>query len=118
MSTPPDALDERPPVIDLATTARRLGRVLAAIGVVVLAVWVVRSTIAGAARPRELAELVGFGLVAAFVVEVVVVGGAAMRGLLAAGARGDRLSGPDVALLPPQWRRRLRRRPWHRDDAC
>ena len=40
------------------------------------------------------------------VVEFVVVGGSALRGMLRAGERGERLSGRDVMLLPPQVRRK------------
>jgi hypothetical protein len=112
-------VSERPPLLDLPATARRLRRVLVTIAVLVLVAWAVRSVMGGAARLEELAALAGLGLLAAFLVEVVVVGGAALAGMLEAGARGERLSGPDVALLPPQWRRRLARRALRsRDDAC
>lgn len=112
-------MSDRPPVVDLPATARRLRRLLVGIGATVLAVWLVRALTIGAARPSDLAALVGLGLLVAFLVEVVVVGGAALAGLLEAGARGDRLSGPDVTLLPPQWRRRLaRRRRRSHDDRC
>ena len=111
-------MSERPPLVDLPGTARRLRRVLGAIAAAVLVVWIVRSALAGSARPGDLAALAGIGLLAAFVVEVVIVGGAALAGMAEAGARGERLSGPDVALLPPQWRRRLARSPERgRDDA-
>lgn len=110
----------RPPVVDHAAVARRLRRALVVIGTVVLAAWLVAAVRSGGAALADLAGLVGLGLVAAFAVELVVVGGAALRGLLEAGARGDRLSSPDVALTPPQWRRRLAR--WRaggpRRDAC
>lgn len=112
-------MTERPPLVDLPATARRLRRVLAVLGGLVLAAWIVGSALAGAVRLGDLAALVGLALLVAFVVEVVVVGGAALRGMAEAGARGERLSGPDVALLPPQWRRRLARRPWRSsEDTC
>jgi hypothetical protein len=64
---------------------------------------------------RLLAELVGFGLLASFVVEFVVVGGSAARGLLRAGERGDRLAGggrlaPAAAAHPPPAALRSRQR--------
>lgn len=112
-------MSERPPLVDLPATARRLRRALAVLGGVVLGAWAVRSALTGAVRLGDLAALAGLGLLVAFVVEVLVVGGAALRGMAEAGARGERLSGPDVALMPPQWRRRLAghlRR--SSDDAC
>jgi hypothetical protein len=39
-------------------------------------------------------------------VEFVVVGGSALRGMLRAGERGERLASGDVMLLPPQVRRK------------
>ena len=112
-------MSEHPPLVDLPATARRLRRVLAVLGAGVLGAWAVRSAMVGAVRLGDLAALIGLALLVAFVVEVVVVGGAALGGMAEAGARGERLSGPDVALLPPKWRRRPARR--HRgsgDDAC
>jgi hypothetical protein len=101
--------DAAPPIIDWARTGRRLRLVLSAIGATIVVVWVVHAVVTGGVDLAMLGELVGFGLFAAFVVEVVVVGGTALRGMLAAGERGERLSGPDVSLLPPQLTRRRRR---------
>ena len=50
----------------------------------------------------------GLALALLFVAEVVIVGGSALRGMLAAGERGDRLASSDVSLLPPQLTRRRR----------
>jgi len=102
------ARDARPPVVDWHRTARRLRTVLAAIGVAVAVLWVAIGVARDGPSARLLAELAGLGLMGAFVVEVVVVGGAAVRGMLAAGERGDRLARGDVSLLPPQVGRRLR----------
>lgn len=66
--------------------------------------WVVVSLAAGEWRPGMLGNLVGLALVGVFLVEVWVVGGSALRGMLRAGEDGHRLSGTDVGLLPPQLR--------------
>lgn len=97
-----------PPIVDWGRTARRLRWQLGVIGALVVAAWLVVGIARGQLGLRLLAEFVGFGVLLAFVVEVVVVGGSAVRGLLAAGERGDRLAGSDVSLLPPQLRRRRR----------
>lgn len=83
---------------------------LGAIGAAIVVVWLVVGALRGGPTLRLLGELVGFGLLSAFVVEVVVVGGSALRGMLLAGERGDRLAGADVSLLPPQVSRRFRGR--------
>jgi hypothetical protein len=97
-----------PQVVDWPRTVRRLRRSLLVIAVLVLLAWVVLGLVQGALSVRLLAELAGVGLLASFVVEVVVVGGGAVRGLLTAGERGERLAGADVSLLPPQLGRRRR----------
>jgi hypothetical protein len=100
--------DGLPPIVDWRRTARRLRTLLVGIGVVVVTAWVVIGVSGDGLEARLLGELVGLGLLVAFVAEVVVVGGSAIRGLLAAGARGHRLSHPDVSLLPPQVVRAVR----------
>jgi len=97
------------PLVDWARTARRLRLVLAVLGIGVLAAWLVTGVVQGRLSPRALGELVGLAVLLAVALEIVVVGGAAIRGMLAAGARGDRLAADDVSLLPPQVIRRLRR---------
>lgn len=99
---------EGPAILDFRRTARRLAVAVSIIGIVVAVSWVALVVTTGASV-RLLAELAGLGLLAAFVVEVVVVGGSAVRGMLAAGERGERLADPDVALVPPQLLRRRRR---------
>ncbi|MFA9428970.1 hypothetical protein [Egicoccus sp. AB-alg2] len=96
------------PIVDWGRTARRLRWQLAVIGLLVLVTWLVVGIGGDRLTLRLLGELVGFGILLAFVAEVVVVGGSAVRGLLAAGERGDRLASADVSLLPPQLRRRRR----------
>jgi hypothetical protein len=97
-----------PSIVDWRRTAHRLRTSVAVIGGLVTVGWLAGVVTTGGARLALLAELVGFGLLAAFVVEVVVVGGSAVRGMLAAGARGERLASSDVTLLPPQLSRRRR----------
>jgi hypothetical protein len=84
---------------------------LLVIGAIVLAIWLGLGARDGGLSGRLLAELVGLGLFAAFLAEVVVVGGAAARGVLRAGERGDRLASDDVGLIPPQLARRRRQMP-------
>lgn len=95
-----------PPVVDYAATWHRIRRSLLAVGALVVVGWALLGLLGDGWSLRTLAELVGLGLLAAFVIEVVVVGGSALRGLLAAGERGDRLASGDVSLLPPQLGRR------------
>lgn len=97
---------DAPPLIDWARTGRRLRAVAAALAVAVLVVWLITWAVTGTPRPALLAELAGFGLLAMFVCEFFIVGGTAVRAMLTAGARGDRLASDDVSLLPPQVRRR------------
>ncbi len=97
-----------PSVVDFPRTIRRLRVSLTAIGALVLIGWTVGGAIGDGWSLRLLAELFGLGLFAAFAVEVFVVGGSAARGMLQAGARGDRLAGDDVSILPPQLTRRRR----------
>ena len=95
------------PLLDFRRTARRLALALAIIGALVLVGWGVLAVATGAPL-RLLAELAGMGVLAAIAVEVVVVGGAAVRGMLTAGERGERLAAPDVSVIPPQLARRRR----------
>jgi hypothetical protein len=97
-----------PRVVDWSRTVRRLRRALLTIAVLVVVAWAVLGAVDGTLSGRLLAELTGLGLLAGFVAEVVVVGGGAVRGMLTAGSRGDRLAGGDVSLLPPQLTRRRR----------
>lgn len=98
-----------PRVVDWARMGRRLRRNALAIAAAVLGAWIALGVARGGLDGATLGELVGYGLAAMFVVEVVVVGGGAARALLRAGERGDRLAGGDVSLAPPQLRRRRRR---------
>jgi hypothetical protein len=95
-------------IVDWTRTIRRLRRTLFGLFGVVVAAFAVLSAARGRIDPLLLAELVGLALLVAFAVEVVVVGGAAFKGMLAAGERGERLASQDVGLLPPQILRRAR----------
>lgn len=98
-----------PDIIDWGRTARRLRLVIGVLGALVLVTWLVIGWVGDAGfRLGLLAELGGIALLLAFLAEVVVVGGAAVRGMLRAGERGERLAGSDVSLLPPQLGRRRR----------
>jgi hypothetical protein len=97
-------------LVDHVAVARRLRRWLLLLGLAVPGVWVVGGLLTGGPRLTRLAELAGAALLLAVLVEAVVVGGAAAAGALRAGARGERLAGADVRLLPPQVVDRLRRR--------
>ncbi|MDX1510301.1 MAG: hypothetical protein R3249_03055 [Nitriliruptorales bacterium] len=89
------------PVVDWARAGRRLRSWALAIAVVLAtgipATWLI-------AGDPAFGEWVFGALVVLFVVELVVVGGSALRGMLRAGARGDRLARPDVSLLPARRR--------------
>lgn len=97
------------PIIDWSRTARRLRAILLVIGITAVVAWLVIGSLGDGPTLPLLAELLGIGLLVSFAVEVIVVGGVAIRGMLAAGARGDRLASPDVFLLPPQLLRGHRR---------
>jgi hypothetical protein len=101
---------EAPPIVDWRRTARRLRAVLLAIALVVVVAWVVDGVLGDGFALRRLAEFAGLGVLVAFAAEVVIVGGSAVRGLLRAGERGQRLASGDVGLLPPQLQRRGQRR--------
>lgn len=72
--------------------------------------WLVVGFASGGPDLSDLGGFVGIALGGMFVVELFVVGGAALRAMLRAGERGDRLARGDVGLLPPQLSRRSGRR--------
>jgi hypothetical protein len=96
-----------PPLVDWTRTGRRLRRVALVLAALVLLGWVADGVLgAGGFRLRMLGELTGIALLLAIAAEIVVVGGAALAGMLRAGERGERLARADVSLIPPQLRRR------------
>lgn len=97
---------ERTPIVNWSRTARRLRFALFTLGGLVILAWLAFALAGDGLRVTRLAELVGVALLVALFIEFVIVGGAAVRGMLLAGERGDRLARHDVALLPPQLLRR------------
>lgn len=91
-------------LVDWGRTGRRVRTSVAVLTGGVLVAWVVLSLAGGGFDAGTLGGLVGLAVTALFVVEVVVVGGAALRGMLRAGERGERLSSRGVGLLPPRIR--------------
>lgn len=101
---------ELQPLVDWAFTARRLRRQLLIVAVGIVVVWLAVGIARGSLTFGLLGEVAGFGVLIAVALEIVIVGGAALRGMLRAGERGERLAGADVSLLPPQVTCRMRRR--------
>jgi hypothetical protein len=97
-------------LIDHARLARRLRRWLVLLLLATLTAWLIGGLLGDGPTLRGLTGLLGVAVLLALLVEVVVVGGAAVGGALRAGERGDRLAAADVSLLPPQLSSRLRRR--------
>jgi hypothetical protein len=97
-------------LVDWGRTGRRLRRQALVLAGLVVVAWLAVGIRDGGLSGRTLAELAGFGVLLAVAAEIVIVGGAALRGMLVAGERGERLAEQDVSLLPPQVVRRLRRR--------
>lgn len=91
-------------LVDWALAGRRLARSAVVLLAAALGAWIVTSLVSGAWRPGVLGNFVGLALVGVFLVEIWVVGGSALRGMLRAGEAGHRLAGSDVGLLPPQLR--------------
>jgi hypothetical protein len=98
-----------PPLVDWHRTGRRLRRQAIVLVVLVLAGWLALGLTGDGLDLRTLGELAGVGVLLAVAGEIAIVGGAALRGMLAAGDRGERLASSDVSLLPPQVRRRRSR---------
>jgi cytochrome c oxidase subunit IV len=92
-------------LVDYPRTARRLRRSLVLLVGATLAAWALRAVVTGSATLSDLFGLLGVAVLLALLVEVFVVGGAAVGGALRAGGRGERLASADVSLLPPQLRR-------------
>lgn len=97
-------------LVDHARIGRRLRRWLALLGAATVAAWVIGGLLGDGPTLAGLGALAGVAVLLALLVEVFVVGGAAVAAALRAGERGDRLASSDVTLLPPQVRGRLRRR--------
>jgi hypothetical protein len=98
------------PLVDWAVAGRRLRASALVLLSLALVAWLVAGLLHGAVRLADVWGYLGLAAVGMFLAEVVVVGGSAVRGLLRAGERGERLAGADVGLLPPQVTRRRRPR--------
>ena len=97
-------------LVDHARLGRRLRRWLGLLVVATLVAWLVGGVLGDGPTLRDLAGLAGVAVLLALLVEVFIVGGAAVAAALRAGERGERLAAPDVSLVPPQVAARLRRR--------
>jgi hypothetical protein len=89
-------------LVDYTRTARRMRTSAMVLGAVALMGWLATGIVTGGLTVRALGAWLAVVILGMFVVEVVVVGGSALRGMLRAGDRGERLAGGDVGLLPPQ----------------
>lgn len=95
-------------LVDYPRIARRLRRSLILLGTATIVLWLIGGALDGGLALQGLTELAGVAVLLALLLEVFVVGGAAVGGALRAGGRGERLASDDVALVPPQLRRRRR----------
>ena len=94
--------DDGARIVDFARAGRRVRRSALLLFPAALVGWLAVGLVGGGPDPADLGAWGGLALLGMFLVEVVVVGGSALRGMLAAGDRGERLAGGDVGLLPPQ----------------
>lgn len=93
-------------LVDWRRTALRVRRSAMVVSTTAVVAWLVLGVFRGGPRLADLAVLVFIALVVMLVVEFVVVGGSAIRGMLRAGEQGERLASGDVMLIPPQLRRK------------
>lgn len=89
-------------LVDWGRTGRRVRASVLLLTAAVLLGWIVVSLVGDGFDLGTLGGLVGLAFVVLFVVELVVVGGAALRGMLRAGERGERLSSEGVGIVPPR----------------
>lgn len=99
-------MTEQEPIVDFTRAARRLRVSAVVLGAGAVVGWITTGLVTDGLVLGDLGTWVGLALLGMFLVELVVVGGSALRGMLRAGDRGDRLAGGDVGLLPPQLTRR------------
>jgi hypothetical protein len=104
-------------LVDWGRTGRRVRTSVLALTALVAVAWTVVSLLGDGFDPGTLGGLVGLALALLFVVELVVVGGAALRGMLRAGERGERLASHGVGLLPPRIPDAEERRPTEDDQG-
>lgn len=92
-------------LVDHAAVGRRLRRSFLLLITATILAWLGAGLFAGGLEAARLVELLGVAVLLALLIEIVIVGGAAIAGALRAGERGERLSSDDVRLVPPQLRR-------------
>lgn len=95
-------------LIDWRRLGRRLGLSAVVMFTLALVAWMGSGWLGSGLDTGDLPGFVGLAFGGMFLAELVFVGGSALRGLLRAGERGERLAGGDVGILPPQVRRRRR----------
>lgn len=98
--------DGTPVLVDWTIAGRRLRLSAVVLIGLALAAWLVAGLLHDGIAVADVWGYLGLAAVGMFLAEVVVVGGSAVRGMLRAGERGERLAGGDVGLLPPQLTRR------------
>lgn len=96
---------DEPRLVDWRSLGRRVGRVVVVVAVLAVLGAAVTVLVDGwsVRVPLAWAFLAVAGVLVA---AVVLVAGSALRGMLRAGERGERLAGEDVGVIPPQLRRR------------
>lgn len=99
-------MEQQPRLVDWPRVARRLRATVLVLTALAVAGWLVAGLVGDSLTVRSLGSWLGLAVGATLVAEVVIVGGSALRGMLRAGERGQRLAGGDVGLLPPQLHRR------------
>lgn len=108
-STDDTARQPAPPLLDWARIGRRVGWSAAVLLLLSVLAWLGIGLATGGPDLGDLGGYLGLAAAGMFVAELVFVGGAALRAMVRAGERGERLAGGDVGLLPPQVSRWLRR---------
>lgn len=113
---PPDVAQDTshesrdPVLVDWPRAGRRLARSAVVLSILGVTGWIATSIVTGHWRVSTVGNWMGLVIAGMLLVELWVVGGSALRGMLRAGERGERLSSRDVGLLPPQARKPRRKR--------
>lgn len=102
--------DGAPVLVDWTVAGRRLRLSATVLVSLALVAWIAGGLLHDGIVLRDVWGYLGLAAAGMFLAEIVVVGGSALRGMLRAGERGERLAGGDVGLLPPQLTRRTRDR--------
>lgn len=78
----PDRRRDTPAIVDFPRAARRIRASAIVLGSSALVGWLVAGLVTGGPDPADLGGWAGAALFGMFLVEVVVVGGSALRGML------------------------------------